>query len=166
MFLFSIHFINDFVKRMFSVPIKSGRPMVAPTNLFFICHLSVTSWRLSSRRGSLAPIAGVLSAMPTVVWLFYFYFRHRSVTSWHLSSRRGFSAPIEELSTQLTEVWLCCFYYRHHSVTSWHLSSGRGSLAPIEGSFQHSWLRGGFYRRSCAPSHTTRATNGRPYEFQ
>ena len=36
MFLFSIHFISDFVKRMFSVPIKSGRPMVAPTNLFFI----------------------------------------------------------------------------------------------------------------------------------
>ena len=36
MFLFSIHFISDFVKRMFSVPAKSRRPMVAPTNLFFI----------------------------------------------------------------------------------------------------------------------------------
>ena len=38
---------------------------------------------------------GVLSVMPTVVWLCYFYYRHHSVTSWHLSSRRGSLAPIE-----------------------------------------------------------------------
>ncbi len=138
MFLFSIHFISDFVKRMFSVPAKSRRPMVAPTNLFFIA--TTPSLRDTSPQGEAfrLPLWGAVgNANCGVAMLFLLSppLRH-FVTP--LLKERLFGSHREELSVMPTVVWLCYFYFRHYSVTSRHLSSRRGSLAPIEGSCQHS----------------------------
>ena len=52
-------------------PAKSRRPMVAPTNLFFIA--TTPSLRDTSPQGEAFGFhCGVLSVMPTVVWLCYF----------------------------------------------------------------------------------------------
>ena len=125
MFLFSIHFISDFVKRMFSVPIKS----------------KVTNGR-------------------PYEFIFYLPPLRHFVTP--LLKERLFGSHREELSVMPTVVWLCYFYFRHYSVTSRHLSSRRGSLAPHRGELSTQLTEGGFYRRSCVPSHANRATNGRP----
>ena len=106
MFLFSIHFISDFVKRMFSVPAKSRRPMVAPTNLFFIA--TTPSLRDTSPQGEALwlPLRGAVgNANCGVAMLFLLSppLRH-FVTP--LLKERLFGSHRGELSTQLTEVWL------------------------------------------------------------
>ena len=106
MFLFSIHFISDFVKRMFSVPAKSRRPMVAPTNLFFIA--TTPSLRDTSPQGEAfrLPLWGAVgNANCGVAMLFLLSppLRH-FVTP--LLKERLFGSHRGELSTQLTEVWL------------------------------------------------------------
>ena len=106
MFLFSIHFISDFVKRMFSVPAKSRRPMVAPTNLFFIA--TTPSLRDTSPQGEAfrLPLWGAVgNANCGVAMLFLLSppLRH-FVTP--LLKERLFSSHCGVLSTLLTEGWL------------------------------------------------------------
>ena len=98
--------MSDFVKRMFSVPIKSRRPPVAPTNLFFIA--TTPSLRDTSPQGEAfrLPLWGAVgNANCGVAMLFLLSppLRH-FVTP--LLKERLFGSHRGELSTQLTEVWL------------------------------------------------------------
>jgi len=103
---------------MFSVPAKSRRPMVAPTNLFFIA--TTPSLRDTSPQGEAfrLPLWGAVgNANCGVAMLFLLSppLRH-FVTP--LLKERLFGSHCGVLSVMPTVVWLCYFYYRHHSVTS------------------------------------------------